>query len=107
MSVKFKHVGDVGVDSGQIMVGDPCYVREFVSDEFNNVESVDGAFPYSYSGACSATCSAGAGQLAVRPGVGSAVVSSTAFGDGIYPVFQVFEDGKLVALHIDLTMGDE
>ncbi len=31
-----------------------------------------------------------------------AVVSPTATGDGIYPVFQVVEDGRLVGLFIDL-----
>ena len=31
-----KKIGSVAVDSGQIMVGDPCYLRDFKSDEFRS-----------------------------------------------------------------------
>lgn len=106
MSVEFIQIGEVFVDSGQIMVGDPSYLDEFAPGEPTAVQpDANGDFPYSYSGAYSATASdSGAGQLAARPDIGSAVVTRTASGDGIYPVFQVFEDGRLVGLHIDLTV---
>ena len=30
-----KYLGTFGVDSGQVMLVDPCYVKDFESNEFN------------------------------------------------------------------------
>jgi hypothetical protein len=36
-----KLLGHVGVDSGQLMVTDPCYVRQFVNNEFTTGDHED------------------------------------------------------------------
>jgi hypothetical protein len=79
-------LGNVGVDSGQIMISDPCYVKGFTDNEKFEPARADesGNYPYSYNGSCGATLSeAMGGQL----GAISGVVSSTGYGDGCYEVW--------------------
>ena len=47
-------IGTAGVDSGQLMVSDPCYVKDFISNEvdFDNKKNDNS---YSYNGACHQT----------------------------------------------------
>ena len=150
-----KKIGSVAVDSGQIMVGDPCYLRDFKSDEFRSKriyvksrESDDGikllddkleygidfnhyeevierygktmnelnstgewelvqykpSGDYSYNGACQATCSPSqAGQL----GDGLAVVATSGFGDGFYPVHATFLDGRVQSITVTFFTDDD
>lgn len=97
-----KMVGEVWVDSGQVMIVDPCYLDSWGGNDFNGTvpETIKkGAF--SYQGACEVTCSpAQAGQLEH-----GAVVSSSGYGDGVYPVYAEFDgDGVTVnRLTIDFT----
>lgn len=93
-SIEHVLIGHVGVDSGQIIIGDPWTVKKQYG--------LDG------SDYCDATEVAQAGGGVVGAfehlyNTGMAVVSPTAYGDGIYPVFQVVEDGELVGLFIDLA----
>jgi hypothetical protein len=86
-------LGHVGVDSGQIMISDPCYVGDFKHDEdFDPARADDaGNYPYSYNGSCGATLSdAMGGQLALEQGV----VSSTGYGDGSYEVWATIGESK-------------
>ena len=78
-------IGYVMVDSGQVMIGDPCYLSDWKGHEFDgDGKTPDGSWEYSYSGACNATLSpAGAGMLEN----GSAVALSSGYGDGSYPVY--------------------
>jgi hypothetical protein len=55
-----RHIGNIGVDSGNVMVIDPCYEDKEVG-----------------------------------------VASQTAEGDGVYPVFQVLDNGALVGVFVD------
>lgn len=97
-----KLIGRVMVDSGQVMVGDPCYLDGFVTHEANGFAidfgKKEGPFGYSYEGACQATCSPSmAGEL----GGGKAVASSSGYGDGKYPVYADYDrNGRVVALHV-------
>lgn len=102
-------VGEVGVDAGMVMVGDPCYLARFVknsptshggehfdvstTDMIEN--SPDGAeHAFSYLGACNASLSeARGGEL----GGGDAVCVSSGYGDGVYPVFIQYDDNGHVA----------
>jgi hypothetical protein len=93
--MKIDHIliGCIGVDSGQIIMGDPWTMKKHYGDDGSD-----------YSDATTAS-QAGGGVVGKFPHIdntGMAVVSPTAYGDGIYPVFQVVEDGKLVGLFIDL-----
>jgi hypothetical protein len=96
----FRMIGRTGVDSGQVIVTDPCYFGKFVDDEFTGVGSGDEG-EFSYSGACRTTLNeVGGGEL----GGALAVVSATAYGDGVYRVFQVLdEDGTITGLFVDFT----
>jgi hypothetical protein len=92
-------IGCIGVDSGQVMVGDPCYLTYWEDTELGaNWEtdvSLDGT--YSYGGACKATISErGAGVLDDRRAV--AVGSG---GDGTFEVWVEREDGKAKRLIVE------
>lgn len=103
-----KLVGHCGVDSGQIMFADPCYVSDFkFEDEFTTDIKPDarGEYPFTYNGACSATCSdEQAGQL----GHSTAVVMTSGWGDGCYPVYVKYgDDGRIVSATIVFDDGDD
>ena len=87
-----RQVGNVFVDSGQIMIGDPCYIDKNWNDEFGN----DKPGEFSYAGACTATLSKqGYGVL----GGGTGFACRTRWGDGNYPVFAEFDhDGRVISL---------
>ena len=95
-------VGTFAVDSGQAMVGDPCYLDQWKTDEGVewNLEGKVGT--YTYQGASATTIENAYGELAM----GSAVVFSTGYGDGYYPVYvQMNEDGRVTKVVIDFE-GD-
>lgn len=95
----FEYVGSFGVDSGQAMVGDPCYLDDWSTDDGKDWNPDGHAGEYSYQGACNATLSdKQAGVL----GFSSAVVFATGYGDGIYPVYVLKNsEGRIVKVLID------
>jgi len=100
-------IGHIAVDSGQAMVGDPCYLDEWEpwnSEEDNFEDHVNKVGEYGYLGACNATLDKGYGEL----GNGSAVAFSTGYGDGYYPVYaEINEDGRVAKIVIDFVGDDE
>ncbi len=92
-------IGHVGVDSGQVMITDPCYLSDWKNDEF---DSSDAPLNYSYSGACAATLGENGGA---EIGSGTqGVASRTAHGDGCFPVFQIIgNDGTVEGLFVDFA----
>ena len=100
-------IGTFTVDSGQAMVGDPCYLDEWEpwndkADSFD--DHVKKAGEYGYLGACNATLTEGYGTL----GMGNSVVFTTGYGDGLYPVYAEFnEDGRIAKVVIDFVGEDE
>ena len=92
--------GHIGVDSGQIMIGDPCYLDGWDNnkDEEWNPEGKEGQ--YSYQGVSATTSKDAYGQI----GGGLAVAMSSGYGDGQYPVYvQLNEDGRVVMAVIDFN----
>ena len=91
-----------GADIGQAILGDPCYLDQWKTNEGEEWE-LDGKIgQYSYQGASATTIEKSYGEL----GVGSAVVFNTGYGDGYYPVFvQLNEDGRVSKVVIDFE-GD-
>lgn len=90
--------GYFSVDSGQAMVGDPCYLDGWKTNEGEewNLEGKIGQ--YSYQGASATTIEHSYGEL----GIGVAVVFNTGYGDGYYPVYvQMNEDGRVSKVVID------
>jgi hypothetical protein len=94
----YKKEGYIPVDSGQIMLIDPCYIKQ----DFES-ESTDSA-GLNYAGACAVTLSDN------RCGVFGdlAFATSTHSGDGTYPVF-VKRDrkGKILAVKIEFADEEE
>ena len=101
------YIGSFSVDSGQAMVGDPCYLDEWQpwnSEEHNFDEHQTKAGEYGYLGACGVTLKEGYGEL----GMGSAVVFTTGYGDGVYPVYAEFnDDGRIVKVSIVFEEDEE
>ena len=77
---QFKLIGRCPVDSGQVMITDPCYLDKWINDDFE-FESED--YSFSYSGACNTTIKKTYGELSN----GLAVARRTGWGDGNYPVY--------------------
>ena len=99
-------IGQFMVDSGQAMVGDPCYLDDWENWEdnepFSNHEQKAGQ--YGYLGACGVTLKEGYGTL----NNGSAVVFTTGYGDGVYPVYaEINEDGRVAKIVIDFVGDDD
>lgn len=114
--IKVVLLGVVGVDSGQLMVTDPCYIdSEWERDSFDYegwkenlhkgthhlADKNQSLHSYSYVGAMNTTLSRGYGELAYKKGhSGAGVVFSTAWGDGIYPVYGELHDGRIIRVYI-------
>ena len=95
-----KLIGYVAVDSGQLMICDPCYILSEWTDDVDfdaNEGSNDSLYPFDYNGASNASMSINlAGQLMFDMGhAGAGVSFSSGFGDGYYPVYaEYIEDGN-------------
>lgn len=99
-------IGQFAVDSGQAMVGDPCYLDDWKpwnDKEVNFEDHVNRVGEYGYLGACNATLGKGFGQLGNQ-----AVAFSTGYGDGLYPVYaNINEDGRITKVVIIFDEEDE
>jgi hypothetical protein len=95
-------IGQFAVDSGQAIIGDPCYLDEWKNwdREVDNFDDhVNRVGEYGYLGACNATITKGFGELGNQ-----AVAFSTGYGDGLYPVYaHINEDGRVGMVVIDFT----
>jgi hypothetical protein len=94
--------GSIAIDSGQAMVGDPCYLDDWDTNKGDewNLEGKVGQ--YSYQGASATTLANSFGEL----GFATAVVFNTGYGDGLYPVYvQMNDEGRISKVVIDFE-GD-
>jgi len=104
-------IGNIGVDSGQMMLCDPCYVKDFVNTEDLDLSSKGYAYKgeFSYGGACEATLSDK--KAGIIGQYGSAAVCATGFGDGSYNVYVTYSDdiswGKRISEMRIVFIGDE
>jgi Protein of unknown function (DUF4241) len=103
---EWEFAGVVGVDSGQVMIGDPCYLNSEWDPEPDRVVPDYEGVPegnFSYSGACKATLGEKKyGQLNYRLGhAGAGVALSSGWGDGTYPVLiRRNEEGRIAEARI-------
>jgi hypothetical protein len=90
--------GYITIDSGQAMIGDPCYLDKWNTNE-NDEWNLEGKVgEYSYHGASATTLANDYGALDSY----AAVVFSTGSGDGFYPVYvQINDEGKVSKVVID------
>jgi len=91
---KWVKIGECGVDSGQLMIVDPCYVKDFRNDSYTGKKDRDGmAGEFSYSGICGLTIGKEmGGQIKNKIGAEIAVAFSSGWGDGVYPVYARIKD---------------
>jgi len=87
-------IGHCAVDSGQIMIIDPCYVIK---------QYKDGEADKKYTEVCEVTLSdKGYGNIL------GGLATTTLYGDGQYPVYAELNDaGKVVTLTIDFDPGSD
>ena len=84
---KFVKVGSVAVDSGQIMLIDPCYIKADFESEFNAPPALN------YAGACRASLSEDkCGEFG-----GLGFCTSSGYGDGLYPVYVKYDTSGRIA----------
>lgn len=109
MKLKIKgmrKLGTFGVDSGQVMIVDPCYLNRWKDDGFH---APDGpAKPtgeFSYDGACRQTLYDPRMGGVLEEGL--AVVASTGYGDGSYDVYALYKDGRIMGLYIDFEQNPD
>lgn len=95
-------IGHVDVDSGQVLIVDPCYLEDFDNETEYMGDDTDIAGAFGYSGVSSLTVKHSYGQ--VEHG---AVASSTAYGDGSYPVYAEVERGVVKRLVVDFMQEEE
>ena len=109
-------IGKVAVDSGQLMVCDPCYIEEqWIKGTTPGLGDGADHQQFSYAGACDKTndphLDTGihqGGELCFKAGhTGVAVVFPSGFGDGVYPVYGRLVDGRVVEVRIVMTGEDE
>jgi len=94
-------IGQFAVDSGQAMVGDPCYLDDWDTNKNEEFNLEGKAGDYSYHGACATTLANSYGEL----GHAKSVVFNTGYGDGLYPVYAMIENDRVSKIVIDF-MGD-
>lgn len=153
--MKVKFIGEVAVDSGQLLLCDPCYIdSEWEKEDFEDIRVYENKFtkerlqykidfpkydvvipeygksmnelletedwvevydtkeaenPFSYNACAKATLSEhGHGELRFKLGhLGAGVAFSTAFGDGMYPVYAKYsDDGTLQSVEVIFCEDD-
>lgn len=90
----YRQIGTCAVDSGQIMIADPCYL---VNDNYTEKD---------YDATIAVTCADTGPQCG--PDLGGLVVSAaTGVGDGNFPVYGTFDGHKLVSVEIVFSEDNE
>jgi len=104
--MKKKLLGHVGVDSGQLIITDPCYINsEWWNEEIRLDKTGDfkpSKHPFSYPAICIAN-QVEKHQINYKKGhPGLAVTFSSGYGDGFYPVYGYFNtEGRCMKVEID------
>ena len=93
-----QHAGNFMVDSGQAIIGDPCYLNDYDpnTNEAWAPEGKEGQ--YSYQGISATTLKDNFGIIEE----GKAIAFSTGYGDGTYPVYvKLNSDNRVSMVFID------
>ena len=100
-------LGRVWVDSGQLILTDPCYLSDWQGHDYAD----DAPGEYSFAGACTTTLDGFGGVLGGSvddplPTEGRAVAFPTGFGDGVYPVYGYVDADRVFGVFIDFGARD-
>ena len=94
-----KLIGQVGVDSGQVWIGDPCYVL--------HADALPKTLGNNWGEFCDLLGESNTKQFPYELGhEGLGVCVSTAWGDGMYPVYAEVEKGRILRVTIDFDADD-
>lgn len=103
--MKSKIIGYAAVDSGQLLIVDPCYLGEWKAGEVKCTKNgaVSNAEDNHYAECVEKTLSFnGGGSLVIAGTAGEGVVFETGYGDGYYPVTAHYnEDGRIIKVTVD------
>ena len=100
VSQEVELVGHVSVDSGQVMIVDPCYVLDGAHDEAPEYDPKDHK-QCTYGHPCAVTLSDKRHGEFMAKGFATGVASSSGYGDGNYPVYAIKNDeGRVVEMTI-------
>lgn len=89
-----KIIGYTTVDSGQLIIVDPCYLGEWKDGESDDLTS-------HYGKACEQTLNKNqGGKVLVSNIAGMGVAVSTGWGDGNFPVTAIYKDGRVKEVRV-------
>ena len=89
-----RYFGNVEVDSGTLLVADPCYVLPQAADSKPGVD---------YQAVLDSDLIPHANRIGGKP----VILLSNFGGDGSFPVFGEFDEGELVGIWINLAPPDD
>ena len=108
-SIDRELIGQVAVDSGQLLISDPCYIgpKWDVDEDYNPAKpDENGSYPMTYNGCCGATNSEdGYGQIEKW-----SLAFASGLGDGVYDVYGTFVNTKdmgrrIAKIEIEMITG--
>jgi hypothetical protein len=107
-----KLIGYIGVDTGMVQIGDPCYYDQTAIAVMRNAwerpdddprfwerfteEMVNGVARLHYDGAPFESMSENEAQDEAL----AAIIVSSGYGDGMYPVFASYQDGRVASVSV-------
>lgn len=95
--MKSKIIGYCGVDSGQLVIIDPCYLNKWTDGDFAGQGEPSNN---SYDGACRISLNEQGGGEIKEGGV----VVSTGYGDGNYPVKAFYNsEGRIMKIVVNFN----
>jgi len=105
----FELVGRVCVDSGQLMIIDPCYLQDWKHGDYNCDSDIEGTASNNYEEACFKTLSEEKCG-GVMGGLG--FVFSSGYGDGTYDVYvryfkNLISEVRIVLIDEDIEDEEE
>jgi hypothetical protein len=90
--------GSVAVDSGQVLLIDPCYIPNDFDNNQGNWDPGAHANELNYQGVSHVSITNTYGEI------GGGLVTSSGYGDGRYPVFvKLDEDNRVIALKVSFA----
>jgi len=89
--LQMKEIGKFGVDSGTVMIIDPCYIKDLDNPKFKNC-TLDKLYEQ--------LCDNDTATL----GKSFAVASRTGWGDGVYSVYALYDDDRVMGVLIDFGL---